>query len=89
MYIDVGNQAKNKAVFDWLFDQKDAIEAEFGEPLDWRRMDDKQASKIVKTYNSKGSLREQDKWAKLQDLLIQAMIRFDKTLRSQIRELKV
>jgi hypothetical protein len=39
--------AENKWVFDQLFAEKDKIEAAFGAELDWRRMDDKKASRTV------------------------------------------
>ncbi len=86
--IELGDQAKNKALFDELFAQKDAIEAEFGAPLDWRRLDDKRTSRIVKTYRGRGSLREPEKWPELQDLLIQTMIRFDKVFRARVQRVK-
>lgn len=38
---------ENKWIFDQLFANKDQIERSFGAPLDWRRMDDKKASRIV------------------------------------------
>lgn len=85
LYIDVGDQARNKAIFDTLLEQKDAIEQEFGDTLDWRRLDDKRSSRIVKVYRGFGSLHEQDKWEQLQEMMIDAMIRFDKTLRKRIR----
>ena len=39
--------AENKWIFDQLFAIKDHSERSFGAPLDWRRMDDKKASRIV------------------------------------------
>lgn len=39
--------AENKWVFDQLFAEKERIEAAFGAELDWRRMDDKKASRII------------------------------------------
>ncbi len=39
--------AENKWVFDQLFTAKDEIESIFKDKLDWRRMDDKKASRIV------------------------------------------
>ncbi|MGJ8545238.1 MAG: DUF4268 domain-containing protein [Sulfitobacter sp.] len=38
---------ENKWLYDRLHSEKDAIEAAFGSQLDWRRMDDKKASKII------------------------------------------
>jgi hypothetical protein len=87
LYIDVGDHDKNKHIFEMLAQQRDEIEAEFGDKLDWRRLDDRCASRVVKVYRGYGSLREREKWATLQDLLIDAMIRFDKgvaTLRFEL-----
>ena len=39
--------AENKWLFDRLHAERPAIEAAFGRPLDWRRMDDKKASRIM------------------------------------------
>lgn len=47
LYIDLGDDEKNKATFDALLTQKDQIEREFGEPFEWERQDDKRASRIV------------------------------------------
>lgn len=87
LYIDFGDYDKNKAAFDQLFAQKDEIEREFGEPLDWRRLDDKRTSRIVKVYRDMGGLDTPDKWPQFQDMLIDAMIRFDKTFRKRLRNL--
>lgn len=38
--------AENKFIFDTLYQQKDAIESKFGQPLEWLRMDEKKASRV-------------------------------------------
>lgn len=39
--------AENKRLFDQLLSRRAEIEAAFGHPLDWRRMEDKKQSRIV------------------------------------------
>ncbi|WP_129641259.1 DUF4268 domain-containing protein [Peristeroidobacter agariperforans] len=46
LYIDLGAVEENKALFDWLRNQKDSIEGQFGFPLAWERLDGKQACRI-------------------------------------------
>jgi hypothetical protein len=84
VYIDVGDPIRNKQIFDQLFAQKDDIEAEFGDTLDWRRMEDKRASRIVKQYINHGNLIEQERWDELQELMINAMIRFERAFSRRI-----
>ena len=85
LYIDVGDQERNKAIFDALLEERETIESEFGAPLDWRRLDDKRSSRVVILYDGIGSLHEQDKWETLQDTLIDAMTRFDRVFRKRIQ----
>ena len=46
LYIDGVAAADTKAVFDSLHGERDMVEAAFGGPLDWQRIDDKRASRI-------------------------------------------
>lgn len=46
LYIDVGDKGRNKAAFDALRDDREAIEAGVGQPVVWERLDEKQASRI-------------------------------------------
>ncbi|MFI3262465.1 MAG: DUF4268 domain-containing protein [Rikenellaceae bacterium] len=58
--INIGNKDKelNKKIFDILFSQREGIEKEFGEKLEWERKDDHKSSKIrfklleIDTYNN-------------------------------------
>ena len=46
LYIDDPVATDNKALFDFLHAQRAAVEAEFGGPLAWQRLDDKRACRI-------------------------------------------
>ena len=46
LYIDNGKREENKARFDALYAQKNAIETAIGAPLDWDRLDDRQGCRI-------------------------------------------
>lgn len=54
LYIDLREFEANKALFDWLHGQKDAIEKECGFPLQWERLDERRASRI--TVSRSGSI---------------------------------
>lgn len=90
LYIDFGSEetARNKAYFDALFEQKVQIETEFGEPLEWLRLDDKRASRIVRLYMT-GGLSMEETWPSLQDQMIDGMIRFDKVMRGRLAKITI
>lgn len=89
LYIDVSDYTRNKQIFDAFLSQKDQIEAEFGEPLEWRRLDDRQASRVIWSYTGHGGLFDQENWGELQDRMIKAMIRLDRVMRKRIRDVGV
>ena len=59
--------AENKWLFDQLYAQKDQLEARFGAPLTWRRMDDNKQSLIVYARPFDGHNREA--WPEIIDWL--------------------
>lgn len=46
IYFGSNDKAQNEMVFDYLYKQKDVIEAEYGAPLVWERLTDKIACRI-------------------------------------------
>jgi hypothetical protein len=73
-------------IYDELNKKKQEIEADFGEILEWQRMDDRRASRIAKIVTNRG-LKDIGDWAIIQDKMIDAMIRFEKALTKHIRQL--
>ena len=52
----------NKDIFDQLHDKKEEIEAELGYQLDWQRLDDKKASRILFLEDSPGTEDAEIDW---------------------------
>lgn len=85
LYIDRGkdSQDENKKIFDKLYEHKDEIEKIFGAKLDWQRLDNRRACRICKLYNYAG-LNDKEKWDKLQNEMIDDMIKLEKAFRKYI-----
>ena len=46
LYIDVGEEVRNKKAFDSLMAERETIESNLNEPLEWSRLDHRRASRI-------------------------------------------
>lgn len=73
LYIDFGTAEENKALFDHLFANRQAIESDFGGPLCWQRLDDKRASRISLTVP--GGWADESSWPGAFEKAIEAMKR--------------
>ena len=73
LYIDLIDAGRNKAIFDRLIAEKEAVEAEFGGPLDWRRLDDKRACRICALVD--GGWMDESVWPSTVEQLVGAMER--------------
>ena len=91
VYLDRGKEFEepniNKIRFDQLYKYKDEIEKEFGGSLKWERLDNRRACRISVKFEEAG-LKDEEDWDKLQDKMIDAMIRLEKAFRNYIRRLK-
>lgn len=77
IYVDLGDAGRNKGLFDGLLASRETIEREFGEPLQWERLDDRRASRIAvyrqgSIESDTQSLQEIKTWA------IDHLLRFKK-----------
>lgn len=76
---------ENKWLFDGLCNEKETIEASFGAPLDWRRMDNKKASRIVYSQPFDGFNREN--WPEMIEWLGDHIARFENAFREPLQSL--
>ena len=87
LYIFRQNASVNKRMFDELLSHKDEIEAVFGEPLSWQRLDEKIASRIAYEMTVGGYKDDENSWLTIQSAMIEAMVRLEKALSPFIPQL--
>ena len=88
LYIFRSEAAANKRIFDELLSHKEEIEAVFGEPLTWNRLDAKKACLISYEMMFGGYKDDEANWPTIQMAMIDAMARFEKALAPFIAKLK-
>ena len=77
----------NKDIFDQLYQKKDEIERDFGSSLEWQSLEGKRACRIRKQINT-GGYRD-DNWADIHEDMVDNMIRFEKALKTHIKNLNI
>jgi CBS domain-containing protein len=83
LYIDLGNQDRNKRVFDDLYEQKYQIEEAFGETLSWERLDSRQACRIA-VYHAGFVTDDETALGVLRSWGVDTMIRFEKVISDRV-----
>ena len=86
MNLTNGDTATNKAIFDKLFQKKDAIEQVFGNPLEWLRLDDKKSSRVQfgKTFDG----YNEDNWGAMIEWLVKHFVKLERAFRPEIETVK-
>ena len=82
LYIDRAVAADNKAPYDRLHAQRIAVEAEFGDPLSWQRLDDKRASRI--SFTVSGGWVDDCTWSSAIEQSTKAMQKLYDTLSQRV-----
>jgi CBS domain-containing protein len=84
-YLRTGSPTRTKALFDALHADKAAIEAEIGMPLEWERLDHREASRIARYWDVTIEADESD----LDRLILDAVYVAEKMYASMSRRLTV
>jgi hypothetical protein len=77
------DKEENKALFDWFESRKAEIEAEFGDALVWRRLNDKKSSRIEYQRDFDGFDKEQ--WPDIIEWMIEKMGKLHKILDRRLK----
>ena len=86
IYFNRGSQDANKALFDYTLTMKEQIEHEFGQALEWERMDEKVSCRIK--FEKQGvSYFEKEDWQTMIDFLIDVAERMEKAFRGPIKKM--
>lgn len=90
LYIDQGNADTNKLAFDLLKKQAQNIETSLNLPLDWDRIDAKQACRISIYYPESAQISDtSEKLSQLQNWAVEVAIRFRDIMTPSIRDLQL
>jgi len=87
IYINRGNKEQNKEVYDFIYKEKEKIESDFGNALEWERMDDNVTSRI-KFQKNNVNVFEQDDWGDMILFLIDASTRMEEVFRKRSNAIK-
>lgn len=81
----IGKMEKVRLRDIWKNEAKEHIEEVFGGELEWQRLDNKRASRIRKIYDY-ANLNDVKKWDKLQEDMINGIIRLENALKKFINK---
>lgn len=84
IYIDIGKRDDNKKLFDHLTTIRESIEAEFGNQLEWERLDDKKSSKVA-LYRNGNILMSESELKEIREWMIQGLFKSKKVFIPRIK----
>ena len=87
VYIDFNDRDRNKQSFDFLHAQREQIEKEFGEPLQWQRLDDKRACRIC--IHRMGAVEDDDeRLAEIRAWLVARLLKLKQVFDLRLKSLQ-
>ena len=86
LYIDSGEQERNKRTFDRFEEQKELFESKLGEPLVWERLENRRASRV--SIRREGSIDDDpDTLDGLQGWMVEKLLDFKRVFGPKLTEL--
>lgn len=88
LYINRPNEQENRAMLNELQSHKAEIEAEFGAPLVWYKQDGVIHCRVASVIGEGGYRDPEDRWPRIQDAMIDAMVRLERSVRPYLAKIK-
>jgi hypothetical protein len=85
LYIDRGDKVENKAWFDALHADREAIERDFEGPLEWERLDTKRACRIK--AEAPADVFDAEQWPAMIEFMTESMVRMERALKPRLAAL--
>jgi hypothetical protein len=82
-----GTEEESTAVFNQLKNHQEEIEKSFHDPLDWELLKGSKRSRIAKRLDSGGYRNPESEWPRIQDEMIDTMVRLESALRPYIEKI--
>jgi hypothetical protein len=86
LILQSGSKDRNKAMFDSLHAKKAEIEKRFGTPLEWKRLDEKNTSKVMFSRSFDGY--DESNWPEMIEWLVEHVKRIESTFSPEIPGLR-
>lgn len=87
LYIDTPDAARNEQILDELQKDRAVIEKDFGEPLEWERLEGKRACRVA-CYRAATIDEPKEKLEELQSWAIDRLLRFKRVFGPRLRDLR-
>jgi len=81
-----GQSSRNKGAFEALRGQKEAIETEFGDELEWQELPEKEGCRIRRIIQG-GYRSPFEEWPAIHEKMVDTMIRLDRVMRQRVAQL--
>ena len=89
LYIDRGDKAENKRIYDEIYSHHEEIETMFGGKLSWERLDKKQACRIKYIIDLGGYRTPETKWPEIHLAMVSSMTKLETALKPTLESLRV
>jgi hypothetical protein len=84
LYIDTGDGETNEVFFDWMYESRAELEAQFGEEIEWERLDNRRASRIA-IYKPGSIESESDSLDELNEWAINRLLKFKEVMSPRLQ----